>query len=256
MMNESLLTTLVERNLVTEETLVYANVKSRGLGGKKIFIKKDVYWYPGMPAGAIHDIEGMLPDYMKSTGWCEGSISISEDGTGRMYTLREKVADEQDEWICRPFPDDGSDTNFQIPETKLNIPAGGGRSFWPLPKPYLCLLTSDRLIFKGALTVGFRVADLPPPPSDSKWVVLVRSANSEASFQKGKYASEQQKKKDNALENQENLAIENGLPDEQDEAIVPISSPASASSSAKVSMAFKSSGISILPEAATRSSMT
>ena len=36
-MNESLLNTLVERNLVTEETLVYASVKSKGLGGKDIF---------------------------------------------------------------------------------------------------------------------------------------------------------------------------------------------------------------------------
>jgi len=62
MMNESLLATLVDRKLVTEETLVYANVKSKGLGGKDIFIKKDVYWYPGMPAGAIHDIEGLVPE--------------------------------------------------------------------------------------------------------------------------------------------------------------------------------------------------
>ena len=38
-MNQSLLSTLVERKLVTEETLVYANVKSKGLGGKDIYIK-------------------------------------------------------------------------------------------------------------------------------------------------------------------------------------------------------------------------
>ena len=44
MMTEEL-TTLVERKLVTEETVVYANVKSIGLGGTPTFIKKDVYWY-------------------------------------------------------------------------------------------------------------------------------------------------------------------------------------------------------------------
>ena len=59
MMTEELLTTLVERKLVTEETVVYANVKSIGLGGTPTFIKKDVYWYPKHAPGAIYDIEGM-----------------------------------------------------------------------------------------------------------------------------------------------------------------------------------------------------
>mgnify|MGYP003658954789 FL=1 len=82
MMNESLLATLVERKLVTEETLVYARVKSRGLGGKKIFIKKDVYWYPDMPAGAIHDIEGMLPERFAK------AYNIKSDGTSKEHKKR------------------------------------------------------------------------------------------------------------------------------------------------------------------------
>lgn len=75
MMNQSLLNTLVERKLVTEETLVYARVKSKGLGGKDIFIKKDVYWYPEMPAGAIHNVEGMLPERFAK------AYNIKPDGT-------------------------------------------------------------------------------------------------------------------------------------------------------------------------------
>ena len=41
-MSEQLLQTLVAKKLVHENTLVYANVRSKGLGGKDIFVKKDV----------------------------------------------------------------------------------------------------------------------------------------------------------------------------------------------------------------------
>ena len=82
MMNQSLLNTLVERKLVTEETLVYANVKSKGLGGKDIYIKKDVYFYPGMPAGAINDIEGMTPDRFAK------AYNIKPDGTYKEHKKR------------------------------------------------------------------------------------------------------------------------------------------------------------------------
>lgn len=61
-MNKALLNTLVERKLVTEETIVYANVKTVGLGGTPTIVNKDVYWYPEMPATAILDIEGMEPE--------------------------------------------------------------------------------------------------------------------------------------------------------------------------------------------------
>lgn len=82
MMTEGLLKTLVERKLVTEETLVYANVKSKGLGGKDIFIKKDVYYYPGMPAGAIYDIEGMTPERFAK------AYNIKPDGTYKEHKKR------------------------------------------------------------------------------------------------------------------------------------------------------------------------
>ena len=82
MMTEELLNTLVERKLITENTLVYAQVKSKGLGGKDIFIKKDVYYYPGMPAGAIHDIEGMTPERFAK------AYNIKPDGTFKEYKKR------------------------------------------------------------------------------------------------------------------------------------------------------------------------
>ena len=82
MMNESLLTTLVERNLVNDNTIVYANVHSKGLGGKDIYIKKDVYWYPGMPAAAIHDIEGMDPIRFAK------AYNIKPDGSTNQYKKR------------------------------------------------------------------------------------------------------------------------------------------------------------------------
>ena len=81
-MKQELLNTLVERKLVTDNTLIYANVKSKGLGGKDIFIKKDVYWYPGMPAGAIHDIEGMIPERFAQ------AYNIKPDGSSKTYKKR------------------------------------------------------------------------------------------------------------------------------------------------------------------------
>jgi len=81
-MKESLLETLVTRNLVNDNTIVYANVHSKGLGGKDIFIKKDVYWYPGMPAGAIHDIEGMEPERFAK------AYNIKPDGSFKEHKKR------------------------------------------------------------------------------------------------------------------------------------------------------------------------
>jgi len=82
MMSEQLLQTLVAKKLVHENTLVYANVRSKGLGGKDIFIKKDVYYYPGMPAGAIYDIEGMTPERFAK------AYNIKPDGTFKEYKKR------------------------------------------------------------------------------------------------------------------------------------------------------------------------
>ena len=82
MMSEQLLQTLVAKKLVHENTLVYANVRSKGLGGKDIYVKKDVYYYPGMPAGAIYDIEGMTPERFAK------AYNIKPDGTFKEYKKR------------------------------------------------------------------------------------------------------------------------------------------------------------------------
>ena len=81
-MSEQLLQTLVAKKLVHENTLVYANVRSKGLGGKDIFVKKDVYYYPGMPAGAIYEIEGMTPERFAK------AYNIKPDGTFKEYKKR------------------------------------------------------------------------------------------------------------------------------------------------------------------------
>mgnify|MGYP007077142119 FL=1 len=81
-MSEQLLQTLVAKKLVHENTLVYANVRSKGLGGKDIFVKKDVYYYPGMPAGAIYNIEGMTPERFAK------AYNIKPDGTFKEYKKR------------------------------------------------------------------------------------------------------------------------------------------------------------------------
>ena len=81
-MSEQLLQTLVAKKLVHENTLVYANVRSKGLGGKDIFVKKDVYYFPGMPAGAIYDIEGMTPERFAK------AYNIKPDGTFKEYKKR------------------------------------------------------------------------------------------------------------------------------------------------------------------------
>ena len=81
-MRQELLNTLVERGLVTDNTLIYANVKTVGLGGNPTYVKKDVYWYPDMPAGAIHDIEGMIPERFAQ------AYNIKPDGSSKTYKKR------------------------------------------------------------------------------------------------------------------------------------------------------------------------
>lgn len=86
MMNEALLDTLVNKGLVTDNTLVYANVKVSGLGGTPTFLKKDVYWYKGMPAGAIFEIEGMTPERFAK------AYNIQPDGTEKQHKKRGRKA--------------------------------------------------------------------------------------------------------------------------------------------------------------------
>ena len=81
-MKQELLNTLVKRKLVHDNTLIYANVKTVGLGGNPTFIKKDVYWNSDMPAGAIHDIEGMDPERFAK------AYNIKPDGTSKPYKKR------------------------------------------------------------------------------------------------------------------------------------------------------------------------
>jgi len=81
-MKQELLNALIERKLVTDNTLIYANVKTVGLGGNPTFIKKDVYWNEQMPAGAIHDIEGMEPERFAK------AYNIKPDGTCKEYKKR------------------------------------------------------------------------------------------------------------------------------------------------------------------------
>ena len=45
-------------------------------------MKKDVYYYPGMPAGAIYDIEGMTPERFAK------AYNIKSDGTFKEYKKR------------------------------------------------------------------------------------------------------------------------------------------------------------------------
>ena len=81
-MKQELLNTLVERGLVTNNTMIYANVRTVGLGGDPTIIKKDVYWYEGMPAGAILDIEGMAPERFAQ------AYNIKPDGSSKTYKKR------------------------------------------------------------------------------------------------------------------------------------------------------------------------
>ncbi len=81
-MNQQLLNTLVDRKLVTEDTLVYARVRTVGLGGTPTVVQKDVYWQKDMPAGAILDIEGMEPVRFAK------AYNIKPDGSYREHKKR------------------------------------------------------------------------------------------------------------------------------------------------------------------------
>ena len=81
-MKTELLETLVERELVNHNTIVYAQVQAEGLGGQKIMIKKDVYFNNDIPAGAIHDIEGMIPERFAK------AYNIKPDGSCKEYKKR------------------------------------------------------------------------------------------------------------------------------------------------------------------------
>ena len=85
-MTDELLNTLVERNLVNENTIVYANVKTVGLGATPTVIRKDVYYSPGMPAADIVDIEGMEPVRFAK------AYNIKPDGSYKEHKKRGRKA--------------------------------------------------------------------------------------------------------------------------------------------------------------------
>ena len=85
-MTEELLKTLVERNLVNENTIVYANVKTVGLGATPTVIQKDVYYSPDMPAAVIIDIEGMEPVRFAK------AYNIKPDGSYKEHKKRGRKA--------------------------------------------------------------------------------------------------------------------------------------------------------------------
>jgi len=81
-MKQELLDTLVERELVNHNTIVYAQIKAEGLGGKPVFVKKDVYYNSDIPADAIYDIEGMDPIRFAK------AYDIKPDGSYKEYKKR------------------------------------------------------------------------------------------------------------------------------------------------------------------------
>lgn len=81
-MNNDLLEALVAKKLVTTETIVYAKVKTTGLGGTPTVVKKDIYYYPDIDASTILDIEGMVPERFAK------AYDIQPDGTRKEYKKR------------------------------------------------------------------------------------------------------------------------------------------------------------------------
>jgi len=81
-MKQELLDTLVDRELVNHNTLVYAQVKCEGLGGKPVMVKKDIYYNSDVPANAIFDIEGMIPERFAK------AYDIKPDGSFKEYKKR------------------------------------------------------------------------------------------------------------------------------------------------------------------------
>lgn len=81
-MNKNLLNTLVERKLVTTETVVKARVPTRGFHTGVFMSVKNIHWDPRMSADSIIDIEGMEPERFAK------SYDIKPDGTAKVYKKR------------------------------------------------------------------------------------------------------------------------------------------------------------------------
>lgn len=81
-MHNGLLKTLVQRNLITTETIVRANIRSMGFHKGFYTATKDVHWEPSIKADAIIDIEGMEPERFAK------SYNIKPDGSSKQYKKR------------------------------------------------------------------------------------------------------------------------------------------------------------------------
>ena len=81
-MNKNLLTTLVERKLVTTETVVRAHIPARGFHSGSFMAVKDVHWEPSIAVDNIIDIEGMDPERFAK------SYNIKPDGSVPVYKKR------------------------------------------------------------------------------------------------------------------------------------------------------------------------
>jgi hypothetical protein len=81
-MNKNLLTTLVERKLVTTETVVRAHIPARGFHAGTYMAVKDIHWHPTITADNIIDIEGMDPERFAK------SYDIKPDGSVKVYKKR------------------------------------------------------------------------------------------------------------------------------------------------------------------------
>jgi hypothetical protein len=81
-MNNNLLKTLVERKLVTTETVVRAKIPTQGFHTATFLAEKDVHWHTGISSENILNIEGMDPDRFAK------SYYIKPDGTVKVYKKR------------------------------------------------------------------------------------------------------------------------------------------------------------------------
>jgi len=85
-MNSNLYATLVERDLINDNTVVKAYVSTRGFHEGIYEAVKNIHWHPGIAAEKIIDIEGMDPERFAK------SYNIKPDGTTKAHKKRGRKA--------------------------------------------------------------------------------------------------------------------------------------------------------------------
>ena len=87
-MNKNLYAILIQRDLITTETVVRANVDSIGFHQGSYVATKDIHWFPQLDANQIVDIEGMDPTrFAKSYGIKPDGATSSQKKRGRKPKL-------------------------------------------------------------------------------------------------------------------------------------------------------------------------